>query len=48
MTIPVLTGMGYSLSFAAAIVAVAGGLGVIIATKYSDDQYGSATGASRR
>ena len=30
MAIPFLTGMGYDLVFASAIVAVAGGLGVII------------------
>lgn len=46
MTIPVLTGMGYSLSFAAAIVAVAGGLGVIIPPSIPMIMYGSATGAS--
>lgn len=46
MTIPVLTAMGYSLNFAAAIVAVAGGLGVIIPPSIPMIMYGSATGAS--
>lgn len=46
MTIPVLTSMGYSLDFAAAIVAVAGGLGVIIPPSIPMIMYGSATGAS--
>lgn len=46
MTVPVLTSMGYSLDFAAAIVAVAGGLGVIIPPSIPMIMYGSATGAS--
>lgn len=46
MTIPVLTSMGYSLNFAAAIVAVAGGLGVIIPPSIPMIMYSSATGAS--
>ncbi len=46
MTIPVLTSMGYSLYFAAAIVAVAGGLGVIIPPSIPMIMYSSATGAS--
>lgn len=44
MTVPVLTSMGYSLDFAAAIVAVAGGLGVIIPPSIPMIMYGSATG----
>lgn len=46
MTIPVLLSMGYGLDFAAAIVAVAGGLGVIIPPSIPMIMYGSATGAS--
>lgn len=46
MAIPVLTGMGYDLEFSAAIVAVAGALGVIIPPSIPMIVYGSATGAS--
>lgn len=46
MAVPVLVEMGYSLSFSAAIVAVAGGLGVIIPPSIPMIIYGSATGAS--
>lgn len=47
MTVPVLTSMGYSLDFAAAIVAVAQeDLGVIIPPSIPMIMYGSATGAS--
>ena len=35
MTIPILTTLGYDLTFSTAIVAVAGGLGVIIPPEYS-------------
>lgn len=46
MTIPILTSLGYELSFAAAIVAVAGGLGVIIPPSIPFIMYGMASGAS--
>ncbi|MBQ6386700.1 MAG: TRAP transporter large permease [Lachnospiraceae bacterium] len=46
MAVPVLINMGYSLEFSAAIVAVAGGLGVIIPPSIPMIVYGSATGAS--
>ena len=46
MTIPVLTNLGYELSFASALVAVAGGLGVIIPPSIPMIMYGTATGAS--
>ncbi|MDO4267513.1 MAG: TRAP transporter substrate-binding protein DctP [Eubacteriales bacterium] len=46
MTIPFLVSMGYEKIFAAAIVTVAGGLGVIIPPSISYIVYSSATGAS--
>lgn len=46
MTIPFLVEMGYEKIFAAAIVTVAGGLGVIIPPSISYIVYSSATGAS--
>ena len=46
MTIPFLVSMGYELIFAAAIVTVAGGLGVIIPPSISYVVYSSATNAS--
>lgn len=46
MTIPVLTSLGYDLVFAASIVAVAGGLGVIIPPSIPFIMYGMASGAS--
>ncbi|MDY4969309.1 MAG: TRAP transporter large permease [Lachnospiraceae bacterium] len=46
MTIPVLTGLGYDLTFSTAIVAVAGGLGVIIPPSIPFIMYGMASGAS--
>ena len=46
MTIPFLVSMGYETIFAAAIVTVAGGLGVIIPPSISYIVYSSATGAS--
>lgn len=46
MTIPFLVSMGYDKIFAAAIVTVAGGLGVIIPPSISYIVYSSATGAS--
>lgn len=46
MTIPILTSLGYDLTFAAAIVAVAGGLGVIIPPSIPFIMYGMASGAS--
>lgn len=46
MTIPVMVNLGYTLEFSAAIVAVAGGLGVIIPPSIPMIMYGSATGAS--
>lgn len=46
MTIPVLTALGYDLVFSTAIVAVAGGLGVIIPPSIPFIMYGMASGAS--
>ena len=46
MTIPILTGLGYDLTFTTAIVAVAGGLGVIIPPSIPFIMYGMASGAS--
>lgn len=46
MTIPILTSLGYELTFATAIVAVAGGLGVIIPPSIPFIMYGMASGAS--
>ena len=46
MTIPFLVSMGYELIFAASIVTVAGGLGVIIPPSISYVVYSSATNAS--
>ena len=46
MTIPILTALGYELVFATAIVAVAGGLGVIIPPSIPFIMYGMASGAS--
>ena len=46
MTIPILTALGYELTFATAIVAVAGGLGVIIPPSIPFIMYGMASGAS--
>lgn len=46
MTIPILTSLGYDLVFSAAIVAVAGGLGVIIPPSIPFIMYGMASGAS--
>ena len=46
MTIPILTGLGYDLTFTTAIVAVAGGLGVIIPPSSPFIMYGTASGAS--
>lgn len=46
MTIPILTSLGYDITFAAAIVAVAGGLGVIIPPSIPFIMYGMASGAS--
>lgn len=46
MTIPILTGLGYDLTFSTAIVAVAGGLGVIIPPSIPFIMYGMASGAS--
>lgn len=46
MTIPFLVSMGYDKIFSAAIVTVAGGLGVIIPPSISYIVYASATGAS--
>ncbi|MGN0292451.1 MAG: TRAP transporter large permease [Lachnospiraceae bacterium] len=46
MTIPVLTSLGYDLTFSTAIVAVAGGLGVIIPPSIPFIMYGMASGAS--
>ena len=46
MTIPILTGLGYDLTFTTAIVAVAGGLGVIIPPSIPFIMYGTASGAS--
>lgn len=46
MTIPILTSLGYDLTFSTAIVAVAGGLGVIIPPSIPFIMYGMASGAS--
>lgn len=46
MTIPILLSLGYDLSFTTAIVAVAGGLGVIIPPSIPFIMYGMASGAS--
>ena len=46
MTIPVLIGLGYDKVFATGIVAVAGGLGVIIPPSIPFIMYGMASGAS--
>lgn len=46
MTIPILTELGYDLKFTTAIVAVAGGLGVIIPPSIPFIMYGMASGAS--
>lgn len=46
MTIPVLTEMGYDRTFSTAVVAVAGGLGVIIPPSIPFIMYGMASGAS--
>lgn len=46
MTIPILTELGYDLKFTTAIVAVAGGLGVIIPPSIPFIMYGLASGAS--
>lgn len=46
MTIPILTSLGYDLVFASSIVAVAGGLGVIIPPSIPFIMYGMASGAS--
>lgn len=46
MTIPIMIEMGYDKGFATAVVAVAGGLGVIIPPSIPFIMYGSASGAS--
>lgn len=46
MTIPILTSLGYHITFSTAIVAVAGGLGVIIPPSIPFIMYGMASGAS--
>ena len=46
MTIPILTSLGYDLTFSTAIVAVAGGLGIIIPPSIPFIMYGMASGAS--
>lgn len=46
MTIPILISMGYDRTFSTAIVAVAGGLGVIIPPSIPFIMYGMASGAS--
>ena len=46
MTIPILTGLGYDLTFSTAVVAVAGGLGVIIPPSIPFIMYGMASGSS--
>ena len=46
MTIPILVEMGYDKKFATALVAVAGGLGVIIPPSIPFIMYGMASGAS--
>lgn len=46
MTIPILTNLGYDLTFTTALVAVSGGLGVIIPPSIPFIMYGMASGAS--
>lgn len=46
MTIPILTEMGYDKTFSTAVVAVSGGLGVIIPPSIPFIMYGMASGAS--
>lgn len=46
MTIPILVSLGYDATFSTAIVAVAGGLGVIIPPSIPFIMYGMASGAS--
>ncbi len=46
MTIPVLLGLGYDKTFSTSLVAVAGGLGVIIPPSIPFIMYGMASGAS--
>lgn len=46
MTIPILTTLGYDLTFSTALVAVAGGLGVIIPPSIPFIMYGMASGTS--
>lgn len=46
MTIPILVSLGYDTTFSTAIVAVAGGLGVIIPPSIPFIMYGMASGAS--
>ena len=46
MTIPILTALGYDVTFSTAIVAVAGGLGVIIPPSIPFIMYGMASGVS--
>lgn len=46
MTIPILMEMGYDKKFSTALVAVAGGLGVIIPPSIPFIMYGTASGAS--
>ena len=46
MTIPVLIGLGYDKTFSTSVVAVAGGLGVIIPPSIPFIMYGMASGAS--
>jgi C4-dicarboxylate transporter DctM subunit len=46
MTLPILVGLGYDKKFATSVVAVAGGLGVIIPPSIPFIMYGMASGAS--
>ena len=46
MTIPILIGLGYDRTFSTSVVAVAGGLGVIIPPSIPFIMYGMASGAS--
>ncbi|MGF0032705.1 TRAP transporter large permease [Bariatricus sp. SGI.154] len=46
MTIPILTSLGYDLTFTTSLVAVAGGLGVIIPPSIPFIMYGMASGSS--
>lgn len=46
MTIPILVNLGYDLTFTTAVVAVSGGLGVIIPPSIPFIMYGMASGAS--